>query len=90
MAKTSDQTLTVTLPDDLADWLENRAAEPGRESAEASVRDLIRRDRDRAIADLQKAVDEASASGHAVSFNPSQFLAERREEYERRRERRTG
>lgn len=62
-------TMNVSLPDAMKDWVEGRA-ETGRYSnASDYVRDLIRRDQERAekIAAMQRLVDEAEASG--VSSN---------------------
>ena len=58
-------TMNVSLPDAMKDWVEGRA-ETGRYSnASDYVRDLIRRDQERAdkISVMQKLVDEAMASG---------------------------
>lgn len=62
-------TMNVSLPDAMKDWVEGRA-ETGRYSnASDYVRDLIRRDQERAekIAAMQRLVDEAEGSG--VSSN---------------------
>ncbi|KRA56659.1 hypothetical protein ASD79_16460 [Caulobacter sp. Root655] len=58
-------TMNVSLPDAMKDWVESRA-ETGRYSnASDYVRDLIRRDQERAtkIAAMQRLVDEAEESG---------------------------
>jgi len=58
-------TMNVSLPDAMKDWVEGRA-ETGRYSnASDYVRDLIRRDQERAekIAAMQKLIDEAEESG---------------------------
>ena len=58
-------TMNVSLPDAMKDWVEGRA-ETGRYSnASDYVRDLIRRDQERAdkITALQRMVDDAEASG---------------------------
>ena len=58
-------TMNVSLPDAMKDWVEGRA-ETGRYSnASDYVRDLIRRDQERAdkITALQRLVDDAEASG---------------------------
>ena len=58
-------TMNVSLPDAMKDWVEGRA-ETGRYSnASDYVRDLIRRDQERAekIAALQRLIDEGEASG---------------------------
>jgi antitoxin ParD1/3/4 len=58
-------TMNVSLPDAMKTWVEEQA-ETGRYSdASDYVRDLIRRDQERAakIAAMQKLIDEAEASG---------------------------
>ena len=58
-------TMNVSLPDAMKDWVEGRA-ETGRYSNSSDyVRDLIRRDQERAgrIAHLQRLVDEGLESG---------------------------
>ena len=58
-------TMNVSLPDAMKDWVEGRA-ETGRYSNSSDyVRDLIRRDQERAgrIAHLQRLVDEGLQSG---------------------------
>ena len=62
-------TMNVSLPDAMKDWVEGRA-ETGRYSnASDYVRDLIRRDQERAekIAAMQRLVDEAEDSGVSSS-----------------------
>ena len=58
-------TMNVSLPDAMKDWVEGRA-ETGRYSnASDYVRDLIRRDQERAekIAALQRLIEEGEESG---------------------------
>ena len=58
-------TMNVSLPDAMKDWVEGRA-ETGRYSNSSDyVRDLIRRDQERAerIAHVQRLVDEGLESG---------------------------
>ena len=58
-------TMNVSLPDAMKDWVEGRA-ETGRYSnASDYVRDLIRRDQERAekLAALQRLIEEGEASG---------------------------
>ena len=67
-------TMNVSLPDAMKDWVESRA-ETGRYSnASDYVRDLIRRDQERAtkIAAMQRLVDEAEESG--VSPNSMNYI----------------
>ncbi len=58
-------TMNISLPDPMKQWVEQQA-ETGRYSNSSDyVRDLIRRDQERAekIAAMQKKIDEAIASG---------------------------
>ena len=58
-------TMNISLPDPMKRWVEGQAA-TGRFSNDSDyVRDLIRRDQERAdkIAAMQRLVDEAEASG---------------------------
>ncbi len=58
-------TMNVSLPDAMKDWVEGRAQTGRYSNASDYVRDLIRRDQERAekIAAMQRLVDEARASG---------------------------
>jgi antitoxin ParD1/3/4 len=58
-------TMNVSLPDAMKDWVEGRAQTGRYSNASDYVRDLIRRDQERAekIAAMQRLVDEADASG---------------------------
>ncbi|KRA66956.1 CopG family transcriptional regulator [Caulobacter sp. Root656] len=58
-------TMNVSLPDAMKDWVESRARTGRYSNASDYVRDLIRRDQERAakIVALQRLVDEAEASG---------------------------
>jgi antitoxin ParD1/3/4 len=57
--------MNVSLPDQMKDWVESRAATGRWSNASDYVRDLIRRDQERAekIAAMQALIDEAIASG---------------------------
>jgi antitoxin ParD1/3/4 len=73
-------TMNVSLPDAMKDWVEGRA-ETGRYSnASDYVRDLIRRDQERAekIAAMQRLVDEAEESGVGSSSMDDILAAARR------------
>jgi antitoxin ParD1/3/4 len=73
-------TMNVSLPDAMKDWVEGRA-ETGRYSnASDYVRDLIRRDQERAekIAAMQRLVDEAEESGIGSSSMDDILAAARR------------
>ena len=58
-------TMNVSLPDPMKDWVEAQARNGRYSNTSDYVRDLIRRDQDRqaAIAELQRLVDEGLASG---------------------------
>lgn len=58
-------TMNVSLPDAMKDWVEGQAQTGRYSNASDYVRDLIRRDQERAdkIAAMQTLVDEALASG---------------------------
>ncbi len=73
-------TMNVSLPDPMKAWVE-RQSESGRYSnASDYVRDLIRRDQERAagIAELQKLIDEGLQSGPATPFSLDSFLSDMR------------
>mgnify|MGYP005846550263 FL=1 len=72
-------TMNVSLPEPMKAWVE-RQTQTGRYSnASDYVRDLIRRDQERAgaIAELQQAIDEGLASGAPAPFDLQDFLAAR-------------
>lgn len=58
-------TMNVSLPDPMKEWVENQARTGRYSNASDYVRDLIRRDQERAdkIAELQKLVMEGLESG---------------------------
>jgi len=58
-------TMNVSLPDAMKSWVEEQAQTGRYSNASDYVRDLIRRDQQRAdkIAAMQRLVDEAEASG---------------------------
>lgn len=58
-------TMNVSLPDPMKEWVEARARTGRYSNASDYVRDLIRRDQERAdrIADLQRLVSEGLESG---------------------------
>ena len=57
--------MNVSLPDPMKDWVEAQAQTGRYSNASDYVRDLIRRDQERAakLATLQRFIDEAEASG---------------------------
>ncbi|HJU15878.1 MAG TPA: type II toxin-antitoxin system ParD family antitoxin [Stellaceae bacterium] len=58
-------TMNVSLPDPMKDWVEAQAKTGRYSNASDYVRDLIRRDQERAgkLAELQKLIDEGMESG---------------------------
>lgn len=58
-------TMNISLPDPMKAWVEDQAKDGRYSNSSDYVRDLIRRDQIRAekIANMQKLVDEAYASG---------------------------
>jgi len=60
-------TMNVSLPDEMKNWVEERSRSGRYSNASDYVRDLIRRDQDRAqkIARMQALVDEAVSSGES-------------------------
>ncbi len=79
-------TMNVSLPDAMKTWVEEQA-ETGRYSnASDYVRDLIRRDQERAdkIATMQRLIDEAEDSGVSTK-SMSEILAAARLEAGKRR-----
>jgi len=58
-------TMNVSLPDAMKDWVEGQAQTGRYSNASDYVRDLIRRDQERAdkIAAMQRLIDEAEESG---------------------------
>ncbi|NQE63177.1 ParD protein (antitoxin to ParE) [Caulobacter sp. RHG1] len=62
-------TMNVSLPDAMKEWVEGQAATGRYSNASDYVRDLIRRDQERAdkIAALQRLIDEAEESGGSAN-----------------------
>lgn len=60
-------TMNVSLPDEMKNWVEERSRSGRYSNASDYIRDLIRRDQDRAqkIARMQALVDEAVSSGES-------------------------
>ena len=79
-------TMNISLPDAMKDWVEAQAASGRYSNSSDVVRDLIRREQIRAekIANMQRLVDEARASGIS-SRSPEEIIAAAREEALRRR-----
>ncbi|WP_425051024.1 type II toxin-antitoxin system ParD family antitoxin [Psychromarinibacter sp. S121] len=76
-------TMNVSLPGSMKDWVEGQARSGRYSNASDYVRDLIRRDQDRqmAVAELQKLVDDGLASGPATEFSMDTFLTRMRKEH---------
>jgi antitoxin ParD1/3/4 len=55
-------TLTVSLPDDVTDWIDGQIGEGGDASVDEHLSELVRRDHDRRN-ELRRIVDEGLASG---------------------------
>ena len=74
-------TMNVSLPDPMKDWVEQQTRGGRYSNASDYVRDLIRRDQDRAakIAHLQRMVTEGLESGNAEPFDFDAFSARMRE-----------
>lgn len=76
-------TMNVSLPAPMKDWVERQTKSGRYSNASDYVRDLIRRDQDRqtAVAELQKLVDEGLASGSAQKFDMEALLMRKREDH---------
>jgi antitoxin ParD1/3/4 len=74
-------TMNVSLPDAMKDWVEGRTLTGRYSNASDYVRDLIRRDQERAekLAAMQRLVDEADASGVSSSSLADILASARRE-----------
>ncbi|MCL4677216.1 MAG: type II toxin-antitoxin system ParD family antitoxin [Alphaproteobacteria bacterium] len=76
-------TMNVSLPDPMKEWVEAQAATGRYANASDYVRDLIRKDQERAakIASMQDLIDEGLASGEAKGFSVDGFLGAMREKH---------
>ena len=79
--KTSMATINVSLPDPMKKWVEARLKDSRFSNTSDYVRHLIRRDREReeAIAHLQKSIDEGVNSGEPERFDFEAFKARMRQ-----------
>jgi antitoxin ParD1/3/4 len=79
-------TMNVSLPDPMKAWVEEQTTGGRYGNASDYIRDLIRRDQDRlrTIAELQRLVDEGTASGESPRA-PDDILAEARRRARRAR-----
>lgn len=71
-------TMNVSLPDEMKEWVEAQASSGRYANVSDYVRDLVRRDQERAdsIARLQQIVDEARASGSREITNLDAYFEE--------------
>ena len=74
-------TMNVSLPDSMKDWVESRAQTGRYSNASDYMRDLIRRDQERAdkIVALQRLVDEAEEGGASPNSMSDILKAARRQ-----------
>lgn len=75
-------TMNISLPEQMKSWVESQSRSGRFANSSDYVRDLIRRDQERAaaIAEVQAAVDAALASGTATPFDASAFKARMRKD----------
>jgi antitoxin ParD1/3/4 len=68
-------TINVSLPEQMKSWVEQQSERGRFANSSDYVRDLIRRDQERAmvIYDLQTAIDAGLNSGPAAPFDPVAF-----------------
>ncbi|EYD75939.1 ParD protein (antitoxin to ParE) [Rubellimicrobium mesophilum DSM 19309] len=80
-------TMNVSLPDPMKDWVEQQTKGGRYSNASDYVRDLIRRDQERAakIAAMQRLVTEGLESGTTEDFDFDSFQERMREEHARRK-----
>ncbi len=78
--------MNISVPDPMREWVERRIESGQYASVSDYVRDLIRRDQERAakIAAMQRLVTEGLESGVAADFDFEAFQARMREEHGRR------
>ncbi len=74
-------TMNVSVPDSLKDWAEGRNQAGYFANTSDYVRDLIRKDKERAekITAMQRLIDEAEASGRSTLSKADLLAAARRE-----------
>lgn len=73
-------TMNVSLPDPMKEWVESQTATGRYANASDYVRDLIRKDQERAakITSMQKLVDEGLASGPGESASVDEIFEKAR------------
>lgn len=79
-------TMNISLPDQMKAWVEEQTRDGRYANSSDVVRDLIRREQIKAekIANMQRLVDEAYASGFS-DRTPRQIFEDVRAEFERRK-----
>jgi antitoxin ParD1/3/4 len=79
-------TMNISLPDQMKDWVEQQTRGGRYSNTSDYVRDLIRRDQDRAgkIDAMQRLVTEGLESGAPEDFDFDAFLAHMREDNARK------
>jgi antitoxin ParD1/3/4 len=79
-------TMNISLPDQMKKWVEDQTKDGRYANSSDLVRDLIRREQVRAekIANMQRLVDEAYASGFSEK-SPREIFEEVKAEFERRK-----
>jgi antitoxin ParD1/3/4 len=77
-------TMNVSLPAPMKAWVEERSADGRYSNSSDYVRDLIRKDQERAgaIAEIQALIDQGLASGATKPFDKKAFLARMQRQYD--------
>lgn len=72
--------LTVSMPDQMNEWVDEQIASGRYGNVSEYLRDLIRRDQDRqmAITEIQQAITEGLESGAPKAFDFKSFLQHKR------------
>lgn len=78
-------TMNISLPEPMKTWVEQQAQSGRYSNTSDYVRDLIRRDQERAtgIAELQALITEGLESGKPVPFDRASFLTRVKQLHER-------
>jgi len=76
-------TMNVSLPDQMKKWVEEQTASGRYGNASDYVRDLIRKDQDRAaaFAALQAEITKGVESGEAEEWDPEEYRKQMRAKY---------
>ena len=72
--------MNVSLPDQMKDWVESQAKSGRYSNSSDYVRDLIRKDQERAskVQAMQRLIDDGLASGPSEGFDVEDFLNDMR------------